>query len=376
MSEKGSLLYLGGFELPDRNAAAHRVLNNAKILREIGYRVVLLDIDNKQKSPLEKREDCFGFEHWSVPKSEKRVYTVSNLIRVAEGIVDLKGIIAYNHPAISLARLRMYCRKRGIKMLADVTEWYAAEGADLIHKIIKGVDTWLRMRWVQPRIDGVIVISRYLDEYYREKVPTLVLPPLTDLAEEKWAIEPEKRDDGKIHVVYAGAPGRNKDKLNLILRALSLCDTSKVVFRVIGLSQEQYVKHYPEDAALLEQLSGCVSFLGRVQHTQAIQEVKSADFSLFYREHTRVTTAGFPTKFAEAFTCGTPVITNKSSNLSDYLVDGVNGFWIDSIDEDLKRILSNDVAFMKSIKKNMDNTVFDYKNYIEPTRKWMDELMK
>ena len=27
--EKGTVLYVGGFELPDKNAAAHRVVNNA-----------------------------------------------------------------------------------------------------------------------------------------------------------------------------------------------------------------------------------------------------------------------------------------------------------------------------------------------------------
>ena len=36
---KGSIIYIGGFELPDKNAAAHRVLNNAKIIRELGYEV-------------------------------------------------------------------------------------------------------------------------------------------------------------------------------------------------------------------------------------------------------------------------------------------------------------------------------------------------
>ena len=32
-----SILYLGGFELPDKNAAAQRVMANAKLLREMGF---------------------------------------------------------------------------------------------------------------------------------------------------------------------------------------------------------------------------------------------------------------------------------------------------------------------------------------------------
>ncbi len=375
MMKRGAILYLGGFELPDKNAAAHRVLSNAKILREIGYTVILLDIDKKQNTPLEKREDCFGFERFSVSDSSKKVYSAKHLITVAESIADLQCIIAYNHPAISLERLRQYCQKRKVKLVADVTEWYAAEGNTVIHKIIKGLDTKMRMCYVQPRIDGVIAISRYLEEYYKNKVPTLLLPPLTDINEEKWNMAADPQDADKISIVYAGGPGRNKDKLNLILHALSLCDIEKVCFRVIGLSKEQYLRRYPTDESLLQQLGDSVVFLGRVPHTDAIKAVKSADFSLFYRELTRVTIAGFPTKFAEAFTCGTPVITNKSSNLCDYLVDGVNGYWIDNIDEDLQRVLRNDVAGLKALKQNVNNTVFHYGNYVAVTQQWIDKLL-
>ena len=42
---KGTILYVGGFELPDKNAAAHRVLSNGKAIRELGYDVVFVDID-------------------------------------------------------------------------------------------------------------------------------------------------------------------------------------------------------------------------------------------------------------------------------------------------------------------------------------------
>ena len=31
---KGSIVYVGAFMMPDKNAAAHRVLNNAKIFKE------------------------------------------------------------------------------------------------------------------------------------------------------------------------------------------------------------------------------------------------------------------------------------------------------------------------------------------------------
>ena len=39
MYKNGTVIYVGNFEMPDKNAAAHRVLNNAKIFKELEYRV-------------------------------------------------------------------------------------------------------------------------------------------------------------------------------------------------------------------------------------------------------------------------------------------------------------------------------------------------
>ncbi|MCK9163882.1 MAG: hypothetical protein M0O93_06000 [Bacteroidales bacterium] len=37
-----TILYIGGFELPDKNAAAQRVISNGKILRDLGFNVVYI----------------------------------------------------------------------------------------------------------------------------------------------------------------------------------------------------------------------------------------------------------------------------------------------------------------------------------------------
>ena len=38
------VLYLGAFELPDKNAAAQRVISNGKLLREMGFEVTYVGI--------------------------------------------------------------------------------------------------------------------------------------------------------------------------------------------------------------------------------------------------------------------------------------------------------------------------------------------
>ena len=49
--KRGTVLYIGGFELPDKNAAAHRVLGIAKILKELGYSVEFMNKSTANDPP-------------------------------------------------------------------------------------------------------------------------------------------------------------------------------------------------------------------------------------------------------------------------------------------------------------------------------------
>ncbi len=378
--EKKTVVYVGGFQLPDKNAAAHRVMSNAKLLQGEGYRVVFIDTDESQTEALKKRKPCFGFERWSVNKSYKRLYSIKSFKEAMKSIADVKAVIAYNYPSVGFLKLKAYCKKQGIKLIADVTEWYGAQGTNIIHYIIKGLDSFLQMRVCFPRADGIIAVSRYLENYYKTKAPTVYLPPLTDPKEEKWQPGGEMEADNSdtVSILYAGSPGRYdlKDKLSVILKALAKCDSSKFRFKIIGVSKDDFSRDFPCLSQLLEALGESVSFLGRQPHLSVISELKGSDFSLFYRDVTRVTTAGFPTKFAEATTCKTPVMTNKTSDLAEYLTDSVNGFWIDDIEADLPRILSMDVGALKAVKQNVDSTVFDYRNYSESFGSFLNEVLR
>ena len=45
---KGTIIYMGNFELPDKNASAHRVMNNGKIFKDLGYRVAYLGVSRDE----------------------------------------------------------------------------------------------------------------------------------------------------------------------------------------------------------------------------------------------------------------------------------------------------------------------------------------
>ena len=44
-----TIIYIGGFELPDKNAAAQRIIGNSYALKELGYEVIFLGVSKSKK---------------------------------------------------------------------------------------------------------------------------------------------------------------------------------------------------------------------------------------------------------------------------------------------------------------------------------------
>lgn len=387
---KGTIIYIGGFELPDKNAAAHRVLNNGKIFRELGYKVVFIDIDKSlqfDSNILTTNKNIQGFDCWSVPYPRNNIEwfkyftNINPFCTIFKNYNNIKLVIAYNYPSIALLRMKSYCCKNKSKIIADCTEWYNSEGKKFVFKFLKGLDTFLRMQIIQKRLDGIIVISRYLENYYCKCKNLIKIPPLVDLSEEKWKQDGSENDDEKIHFVYAGNPGKSKDKLNLIFEALHRLNAyCNYFFYIVGITEEQYLKEHEKHKKLLEDLGDRIVFLGQLTHVDSLKYVKLADFSIFVRGNTRATRAGFPTKFVESISCGTPVVTTNSSDLKEYIVDGVNGYFlrIDSMDrltKDIEKILLLNKKEIKKVKDKCINVnTFDYRKYIDWTREYIEYI--
>ena len=81
---KGTILYVGNFELPDKGAAANRVVSNGKLFRKLGYGTAYLgirkDADFAGVQLLDAEQNMYEEKY---PQCEK--YTGSH--RRAEGCV-------------------------------------------------------------------------------------------------------------------------------------------------------------------------------------------------------------------------------------------------------------------------------------------------
>lgn len=358
------VLYIGGFELPDKNAAAQRVLANAKLLKEIGFDVSFIGIS---KDITNAPKDVNGFKSNPVPYPKNikewihQILIFVNSKKILEYAPDY--VILYNFPSIASLRILRACHKKGIKVFHDLTEWECNNRwrpSDIIRKL----DINLRMRYCIKKMDGVIAISRYLYEYYKEYTNTIMVPPTVDLNNPKFC---RKRalsaSDGKLKLIYAGSvgPAATKDRLDIIIRIVN--SLSGVQLDIVGLTEEQYNSVFGNKISIGKN----IVFHGRVSHTEAVKLVCDADFQLLIRENTLKNKAGFPTKFVESLSCCTPVIATISSNICDYLQDGVNGFIVTKeqpLEEVIKKakVLSvEEKVHMKEACRNFEG--FDYSNY-------------
>ncbi|MBN1364261.1 MAG: glycosyltransferase family 4 protein [Syntrophaceae bacterium] len=396
MSEK-YVIYAGNFDFSEKIAAGKRVLGISYAFRDLGYRIILVGCNSKSKNTkdiINTKQIVDGFESYMLPYPKSKKDWISfkeqyakliNLLADLKIVENIQLVIIYGCPGISLWGYLLYrwCKKRDIKFLTDVVDWLPANRGSLLFRAAKWMDTAYLKRYLNAKADGVIAVSRYLSNFYNSKgCKVITIPPITDTSKYKFAPNSAK-DPGLVKLIYVGTPfaldnkkiskGEYKDRLDVAIRLLVLVRKShhNFTFNIYGITKEEYLNVLPGDKDALFDSSDYIIFHGKVSNDKAMQKIHESDFSMLLRDNNRTTMAGFPTKFSESISCGTPVITNKSSNLDYYLVEGINGYWLELDDFDksiikLQYILdySNcNVDIMKH--KCYESKVFDYRNYLE-----------
>lgn len=359
--------------MPDKNAAAHRVLNNAKIFHELGYHVVFCGVDHDITGNAKVITKIGSFDSIpaAYPKSNKewvkQLIDFSHIKKTFNQYSDVKYVIAYNMHAIPLAKLLLYCKKKNVNVIADATEWYDNKFSFNPVKLIKSIDTFVVMRYLQKKVDAMIAISTYLEKYYSKFVKNIiVVPPLIDLNEKIWKVADIEKEDC-IEFVYSGVPGsgKEKDKLGEIIEAFgSLDEKYDYRFTIVGLTECQFVKSFPECKETFMRIRKHLSFNGRVSHQESIRALYKADYCIFIRNRSRKNMAGFPTKFVECYTSGVGIIANNFSDISQYFSRNEKNILIDYPNFDcvlavLKQVFALDLPELR-IKKRECRVKFDY----------------
>lgn len=389
---RNTILYVGGFRLPNFNASAVRVMENAWLLKHLDYDVVILGKLQEVEGKITSYAKYDGFECYDIrqPFKEDIYAPYTSSIASIEAVIKhigsekIKAIIAYNYPAVALNKMVTFSRKNGIIPVADLTEWYGWEGNRLDRNVRRFLDTQYRMRIVTKRAGNVICAGSYLEDFFKDS-NTVSWPFSVNTELDRWQLSDTVIVNNPRIFVYSGSPGMgmSKDKINLIIEILYdlKLEGKKFKYIVLGITKEQYLEHFSTHQEVLESMEGYIEFKGRVPHAEAIDRLKSADFSLFIRPENRVSHAGFPTKVMEAFTSGIPTITNATSDIPKYVKDGINGFIFKSSEsEDIKSTLLeslelSDEALLAMKHQCREHNPFAIKNFKKSIGAFLDRAV-
>lgn len=356
------VLYIGGFELPDKNAAAQRVMANALLLRKMKYEVSFIGISKDiKKAP----HIVNGFISNPVSYPMGITNWVYQILSFVNTTIIIKNkpdyVVLYNFPSIASLRILRTCHKHGIKVFQDITEWEEPQNKN-VRDYIRWLDVNLRMHYCLKKMDGIIAISKFLYNYYSSYTKCILVPPTIDIEDKKWNRNSKITTSSVVRLIYAGTAGFGvKDRLDIIVNAVS--QFSNMHLDVYGMTESEYILGYGN---LPKECTNIV-FHGRVSHIDALFAVQNADFQLLIRDKNRKNNAGFPTKFVESMACGTPLIATLTSNIGDYLKNGENGFVVDenhslaNVLEYISKLPVSEIIRMKKICQSM--TVFDYHEY-------------
>lgn len=389
-----NIIYVGAFRLPNKDAAAARVLSNAKAMKALGHCITFIswggeyrdeDLQSDGKYRVDGMEYIITREIDASGSFFNKLYSVFvrgklsfELIKNAITKPDL--IILYNADGGWTQKILGYCKSNGIKLANDITEWYSNNELHFWDII----PYYINMHYVQKKVKNKILISKYLCNYY-DASNNVYLPPLCDQSEPKWSlnIKDERVPTfAGITLFYAGNPAR-KDCVHTVINVVNkLCHQGKKLrFIIAGPEKDVYINQY-HDILDGGKLHDNIVFLGRVSQDSIPAYYKCADFMILLREPSRKNMAGFPTKFAESISSGIPVIANNTSDLDDYIVDNETGFIIPSQDADsLEKIIvdkvlnlsRNEIEKMKADTVAM-KSVFDIRTYQTSINSFLSNL--
>lgn len=185
-------------------------------------------------------------------------------------------------------------------------------------------------RLVLGQVDGVIVISKYLQDYFSKvirpggkmvKIPILVDVDTFDKVETapssiRW-------------ITYTGLLNEQKDGVLTLMKAFKEIyqEFPDVNLRLVG--DNKISTKIPEFRSRAEEMgiADRIDFTGMVSLDKIPVYLKEASVLALARPSSLQAQAGFPSKVGEYLASGRPIVLTRTGELSDYLRDGVEVYF-------------------------------------------------
>jgi len=327
------ILYIGDFSLPKGSAAAKRVMTIADCLTKKGYEVSFVDyFFYGKKRVLSSISEYIVYGMRGDRNSLLDEFIYRNQITRIKRLIKVKSpkfIICYNYPSLALSKLIKFCKKKNIYIISDCTEWYKKENNSSIRNLIKNFDTYNRMKKVNNHLNGIICVSKYLADYYsKSNVKCVVIPTVSKSLNNTV----KKIFNKELVFIFYGDCGKHfsKERLDIVIYAFSELYNSGYKFKLLVIG---HTRSDLENYGLKQEAYPFLVCLQKISNDDVFNILPSCDFTIIPREKGINSIAGFPTKLSESFSVGVPVIVTKVGDMSNYVIDDVNGYIVDNCDK-------------------------------------------
>lgn len=335
----------------------------ASIFKDIGYEVTFI-CEGWENKEINKCQNNFDYWYTKQYITKSKFRSVENVIEWTLGFKLFRlfrkiaakekpeWVVFYGH--VCEPKLIKYCKKNNIGLIIERADWF--EKDDVAH--------WFEKSIVIPRgdrcirkydkfADGIIAISPFFYDYYTKlNMPTIQIPPVFEI-EEMENINIDLHD--KLHLVYAGSLGGNKDKIIPAINAVNCVNQEnlKVQFDIVGISESELDQYIGKKSW---KSNGIIAH-GKLPHKDTLEIIRDADFSFLLRENKRYAKAGFSTKFAESMLQGVPVICTHIGGCDMMVESYKNGVLIEDNEEStiisvLNKLVSYTPEDIKKMKQN------------------------
>ena len=370
-----SVIYVGEFVLPDKSAAANRVVSNGKIFEHLGYRPLFLgaaatDDQFDGIRSVANHENMYEQAHPATSRQWiHHIFSTRNVQKLAED-ANPHIVIAYNLSFLTFLRLKRVFKKQGVRVAYDCTEWTGYTDGSFLKRMYKKVDEWLLRHLLAKVCDNLIVISDRMAQQYAHCKNLIQLPPLVDTSCSIWH-QAVQRDEDVFEFCFSGRPDGDKESLDLLVNAFCSLEETKVRLRIVGLTKQEFLTLYP---ALEEQAKDPrLVFMGQVPHAQSIGYTLGCDCYVFIRQPDRRNQAGFPTKFAESYTCGGRILTTNISDVGRYFTSSRQGTLLTEISHEAIRTgLQQELYKGKRESCGQLRTTFDFTAYTQRVKEFLE----
>ena len=366
------VIYTGVLFMPDRNAAAQRALAISKIVSSIGYQPVVIGMRPNEhvNNVIQTERELEGIKLFEMgyPQNSfdwlKMLFDYKQIIQVIEylGKEKCQAVIAMDYFVPALYSLIKFCNGQNIRLILDTVDWFGNSSYRFPKGMIKNLDTFLRMHYLNKKTEYLITISSFLENYYKNSVKNVVRIPgiYCSLDYNNNQIF----ETNSIRTIsFVGAPGKkcDKEKIDWVIKAICKNneENKKMKFIIAGIDKETLAVNRP-DLVSIRGFDESIVCKGRISHDMCKELIRTSDFTVIIRENSRLSNAGFPTKLGESYAYGTPVIVTPTSDIRDYVFDGYGIVTNSCTYEEVEKVIHQIANMTDEQVLYMHNTVKKY----------------